>query len=244
MADIEGVGRGVFPLLAKLSHECVSNCRYDNVGDGRVMECRATVAIREGEQIIDHYVSPMEATARRREALSVGWYFWCSCARCLDKTELGTHLSSLKCSGLSQRLGAYTGAGLGGAGSGDCGGLVMAGDPGGEDTEWDCGECGATFPSSLVTGLVMEVAEMLEMTGQGDIGGLEFLVTMYEGCLHPRHSVLLTIKRHLIYIYGRSAQASQPEHLQRKIEYCRQILEACDVVMPGMPRASCIYCIL
>ena len=105
MEDIVGVGRGVFPLLAKLSHECVSNCRYDNVGDGRVMECRATVTIREGEQIIDHYVSPMDSTARRREALSVGWYFWCQCARCQDKTELGTHLSSLKCSGLSQRLG-------------------------------------------------------------------------------------------------------------------------------------------
>ena len=40
---IEGVGRGVFPLLSKLSHGCVSNCRYDNMEDGRVMECRATV---------------------------------------------------------------------------------------------------------------------------------------------------------------------------------------------------------
>ena len=67
--DIEGVGRGVFPLLAKLSHECVSNCRYDNVEDGTVMECRATVAIREGEQIIDHYVSLLDSTDKRREAL-------------------------------------------------------------------------------------------------------------------------------------------------------------------------------
>ena len=40
---IEGVGRGVFPLLSKLSHGCVSNCRYDNLEDGRVTECRATV---------------------------------------------------------------------------------------------------------------------------------------------------------------------------------------------------------
>ena len=33
------------------------------------MECRATVAIREGEQILDHYVSPMDGTVKRREAL-------------------------------------------------------------------------------------------------------------------------------------------------------------------------------
>ena len=114
----------------------------------------------------------------------------------------------------------------------------MARDPGAEDTVWGCEECGATFPSSLVTGLVMEVTEMLEMTGQADMGGLEFLVTMYEGCLHPRHSVMLGIKRYLIYIYGRAAEASQPEHLRRKIEYCTQILKACDLVMPGMTRGS------
>ena len=133
-------------------------------------------------------------------------------------------------------MGSYTGAGLGGAGAGVCDGLVMARDPGDQETEWGCEACGATYTASLVTGLLMELGEMLEMTGQGDLGGLEFLVTMYEGCLHPRHSVMLTIKRYLIYIYGRSPEASQPEHLERKIEYCGQILEACDVVMPGVTR--------
>ena len=172
----------------------------------------------------------------------MGWYFWCECARCRDNTELGTHLSSLQCSGLSQRLGSYTGAGLGGAGAGDCGGLVMASDPVDPDTEWGCEECGASYTGALVTGLLAEVAEMTEMTGQADLGGLEFLVTMYEGCLHPRHAVMLTIKRFLIYIYGRSPEASQPEHLQRKVEYCTQILEACDVLMPGVTlcERSCV----
>ena len=60
-----GVGRGVFPLLAKLSHGCVSNCRYVNVGGGSVMECRATVSIQQGEEILDHYVSPLENTVKR-----------------------------------------------------------------------------------------------------------------------------------------------------------------------------------
>ena len=59
----------MFPLLAKLSHGCVSNCRYVNVGAGDVMECRATVGIMEGEEILDHYVSPMFHTAKRQESL-------------------------------------------------------------------------------------------------------------------------------------------------------------------------------
>ena len=69
ISDILGFGRGVFPLLAKLSHGCVSNCRYINVGDGTVMECRATVDIKKGDQILDHYVSPMENTQKRLKAL-------------------------------------------------------------------------------------------------------------------------------------------------------------------------------
>ena len=69
MSDFSGFGRGVFPLLAKLSHGCVSNCRYINVGDGTVMECRATVDIKKGDQILDHYVSPMENTQKRLKAL-------------------------------------------------------------------------------------------------------------------------------------------------------------------------------
>ena len=35
------------------------------------------------------------------------------------------------------------------------------------------------------------------------VAGLEFLLGMYEKYFHPNHSLLLTIKRHLIYIYGR-----------------------------------------
>ena len=55
--------------MSKLSHGCVSNCRYINVGDGTVMECRATVDIKQGDQILGHYVSPMENTHKRLEAL-------------------------------------------------------------------------------------------------------------------------------------------------------------------------------
>ena len=60
-----GEGRGVFPLLGMLSHSCISNCKYINVDDGRRMECRATVPIKKGEQILGHYVSPMLNTQKR-----------------------------------------------------------------------------------------------------------------------------------------------------------------------------------
>ena len=57
--------------MAKLNHGCVSNARYINVEEGRVMECRATVAIRKGEEVKDHYVSPLEDTIRHSTPLSL-----------------------------------------------------------------------------------------------------------------------------------------------------------------------------
>ena len=33
------------------------------------MECRATTAISRGQQLLGHYVSPMDTTRKRREAL-------------------------------------------------------------------------------------------------------------------------------------------------------------------------------
>ena len=56
--DVRGeVGRGVFPLLGRLNHSCVSNARYTN--HGRAMECRAAVEIPAGTEILDHYTSPV-----------------------------------------------------------------------------------------------------------------------------------------------------------------------------------------
>ncbi|XP_023338881.1 protein msta isoform X2 [Eurytemora carolleeae] len=66
-----GRGRGVFPLLALLSHSCVSNVKYvyEDTEDGGWMTCAATVLIREGEELLDHYISNLESTIRRRQFL-------------------------------------------------------------------------------------------------------------------------------------------------------------------------------
>ena len=83
---------------------------------------------------------------------SVGWYFWCGCARCEDATECGSQVlapchdidsftadpvcvqvGSLQCSGLQERLAAHRdhggGLGLQGGGGEQCGGVVTAAQP-------------------------------------------------------------------------------------------------------------------
>ena len=226
------IGRGVFPLLAKLNHGCVSNARYVNVEEGTVMECRATVVIREGEEVRDHYVSPLDDTVRRREALSVGWYFSCECWRCADREEAGTNLSSFSCSGLSSRQDSWGCS----TSKESCPGLVTAVNILQSSTDYRCEQCDTVFSSQLVTALRDEITDMLAMTDQSDVLGLEFLLEMYGSVLHQTNSIILTIKRFLIYIYGRSSQFCSEERLAKKVEWCEEILSVCDLVMPGLTR--------
>ena len=99
-------------------------------------------------------------------------------------------VGSLQCSGLQERLAAHRdhggGLGLQGGGGEQCGGVVTAAQPTLPDTgyrweqrpgpyiqtlEWSrCGECGAQYSSDLVTGVEMELAEMMDMTSTQDAG--------------------------------------------------------------------------
>ena len=70
--------------------------RYTMYADHHV-ECRANVAIRKGEEITDHYVSPLFGTMYRRSHLRDGWYFDCKCLRCQGRRGLRTSINKIKC---------------------------------------------------------------------------------------------------------------------------------------------------
>ena len=64
---------------------------------GGMAEGRTTVSLKKGQELYDHYVSPLSSTRGRRTRLKEGWYFDCDCERCADPTELGTNFSSAFC---------------------------------------------------------------------------------------------------------------------------------------------------
>lgn len=57
---------------------------------------------------------------------------------------------------------------------------------------------------------------------------------------HPRHSILLSIKHTLAQLYGRVEGYTIDElpdiMLERKLELCREVLSALDVISPGETR--------
>ena len=67
------------------------------IHDDYHVEVRACVAIAAGEEITDHYVTPLNGTQYRRSHLKDGWFFDCVCPRCRDPTEKGAMTSAFVC---------------------------------------------------------------------------------------------------------------------------------------------------
>jgi hypothetical protein len=58
---------------------------------------RTAVKVSAGQELFSSYTHALLPTMLRRECLLESKYFMCACSRCADPTELGTHMSSLKC---------------------------------------------------------------------------------------------------------------------------------------------------
>ena len=59
---------------------------------------------------------------------------------------------------------------------GPCDGVVMVVQPTNMETEYMCNTCNKKFSCDLVSGLNMELEEMLQMTDKYEATGLEFLL--------------------------------------------------------------------
>lgn len=90
--------RGLYPRVSLLNHSCVANTIHSITTDDYKIHLRTRVKVPKGGELFANYTASLLPTLLRREQLLEGKHFSCACTRCSDPTELGTHLSSLKCS--------------------------------------------------------------------------------------------------------------------------------------------------
>ncbi|XP_040579878.1 SET domain-containing protein SmydA-8 isoform X2 [Lepeophtheirus salmonis] len=205
--------RGLYPLTALMSHSCISNTKYIIRKKDYVAECRATVRILPGEELTDHYISPLLGTESRQACLRDGWYFDCECSRCLDPTEANTQMSSFHCN--SCDIGYVT--------------KPLRGE------EWACLNCGTSsnIPYSKIS---EELAGKVENT----LRNIPDLENLLEECLSMRlsssHYLVLTLKRYLIYAYKSHTLILNQEIMERIKGYCQSLLDVVDMVTPGLTK--------
>lgn len=176
--------RAVYHRASMMSHSCVANTKHVFVGDVAdglpSIRVVATVPIDRGRPVTATYTQTLWCTLDRRRHLSAAKCFECSCARCEDPTELGTHVGSVACRWCAK-------------------GRLPAGHRG-------CTDCGREAGDADVVGDVDKAQRSVRSLSKTDCTGFErFLERVYAGelrSLHADHHVTVNVKYALAQLYG------------------------------------------
>lgn len=224
--------RCLYPKLAILSHNCVSNIThsidYTKTGneDDYKVTVRAAVKLKEGDELYSSYTYSLWPTIVRRAYLKESKFFDCQCKRCSDPTELGTHLGTLKCTKCDN-------------------GIIMSTSPLDSNAIWKCTHCefstsGVAIQKvfSVIQGEIDEVESM-----EQDSSALEARETLqkkYKSVLHPKNAYHMILRLSLCQMYGKvegyTMDVLPDILLERKIEMCNQLLYVLNVIEPGYSR--------
>jgi len=224
--------RGCFPTASLLSHGCRANSRHIwSTTPPYKNTCIASVDIEEGEEVITSYHIPTTCALLRRPKLLEGWYFLCSCKRCLSVDELGTNMNTLVCPACKKAslLPSST----------NCLGV-----------DWVCTSCGHRESEAavlkLVKGLLKQIKSLAERDRYNIPAWLKLLDTA-EAVVHHNHEAVVEICKWLLPVLCRgptSSTADFPRDLvTRKLQLSTNFRQVLDVVDPGFSksRAKALY---
>ncbi|KAF2901270.1 hypothetical protein ILUMI_04907 [Ignelater luminosus] len=219
--------RCLFPKLAILSHNCVSNISHSIVctgsGDDQdfSVTVRAATKVCEGDELFSSYTYSFWPTLTRREFLKESKYFDCSCARCSDPTELGTHMSTIRCNQCTT-------------------GFLTSTNSLDNNAPWKCSNCNEPLESSHVKNLFIKIQQELDAADNSHpqirLKLLEALLRKYEKILHPQNSYCCILRSSLIDMCGKLKNNCELDLIERKKDYCEQLLKVVDVIEPGYTR--------
>ncbi|XP_046990280.1 SET domain-containing protein SmydA-8 [Schistocerca americana] len=219
--------RGLYPQTAILSHNCIANTGHtiatrSETGEQHRLKLHVTVRVPAGGELFTSYTHSLDPTMVRREMLSRGKFFECCCERCKDPTELGTNLSTLKCSKCDN-------------------GVLLSADPLEPSAQWRCTRCEFCTRGEAVRRVLQLISNELQMVEAGDsVEARETLFRKYRSVLHPRHAYMSQMRHSLCQLYGRVDDYLLDDLpdvlLERKVDLCRDLLAVADVVEPGLSR--------
>ena len=210
------LGYAVCPVFSVLNHSCVNNTMDTQTQEGEML-VRATMLIRQGEEIFTQYRGPTQGNILRRQQFLDYWKFSCTCPRCSDPTELGTMASAVKCD--------------------DCGDTVLPASSA-VSCHWVCGGCRREEPVGGMIARVRRLQQRLESFSPAESPeAWETLLSQFQTELHEDHFLCMNIKRVLLAMYGAREGyrlEQMPRHLiDRKIELCRNYVSIFSRLEPG-----------
>ncbi|KAL5275564.1 hypothetical protein ACFFRR_001440 [Megaselia abdita] len=213
--------RALYPSAFLMSHECVCNTRHTDDPQTNVLKVMACRAIRKGESITINYGYTLQGTLMRRQYIYEGKYFWCTCKRCSDPTELRTYISALVCKNCED-------------------GKVLPVDSLDQGGSWNCNKCSLTLQGDKVSSLLRALYNELEEIGPHNVKKQEEFLSKYKNVLGANHYLFLSAKYSLCQILGKMdgyvINELSEEYLRKKETYCRQLLAVVGILEPGNSR--------
>lgn len=217
--------RGLYLQAALMAHDCLGNTHLA-VDDHYNLIIHSCIPIPKGSPIYFNYTNALQGTHERREHLKEGKYFSCTCARCSDASECGTHMSSLKC------VKCHTG-------------FITPISPTEEryksSSIWKCNQekCSHQYKGAMISMAVQESQRFVERINRRDIKTVENALKKLLLTLSEEHSIILDLKQCLIGLHSeilRRDPNPNRKMLNRKLELCKEILPVLQKVEPGISR--------
>ena len=186
------------------------------------VEIRAKVRIKADEEITNQYSKPDKCTLIRRHLMREKWFFDCSCPRCTDPTELGSHYSSLLCS--NQK----------------CSGPIMSTNPLDNLANWACHLCGFKVKLESVRDILITSEALIDNPAalDGPVEHFERVLNKLSVVLHPGNYLLLDMKQKLGMMYGNIRpytldRMSNPAR-ERKSQLCQEVVQSLSQLEAGL----------
>ena len=204
---------------SKTGWKTIANLRNIITAVSRRIAVQAQTDIKQGEEIAINYVAFILGTMMRNRKLQKNWYFKCSCPRCSDPTELGSHLSSLRCQKCEN-------------------GFLTPVAPLDPESPWKCSVHNFLISKENVDQLCVDLKGHLFSVGTGgtSVQRMEEAIEMSSEFLHPHHHLMMIAKRNIISLYSQMPLKSvtKKDFLRIK-ELCEESIEVLGKVDPGYP---------
>ncbi|XP_050094257.1 SET domain-containing protein SmydA-8-like [Anopheles aquasalis] len=217
--QMNNLARGLYPQTSLMTHNCRTNTLIAVDGMSK-LRLYASLNIMAGELLYYNYTRVLFSTFERQTHLRKGKYFICTCERCRDPTECGTHLSSIKCTECTD-------------------GLCLFYD---ESPRWECNSCGHQLQREYVNHVMCEAREDVSSCSL-DIRNLEKVIGKHSKTLNPQHALVLEAKQNLAGELRSMCMSYEPQNmprnaLRRKLELCEEMLQILRVLDPGISRLT------
>ena len=205
-------GRWLFPNFSFLSHSCVSNSRFFISTEGKVT-VRAQTAIAEGEEITQSYFPTHKGNVLRRKTIKDLWYFTCTCARCEDRTELGTYLSSVHCRACK-------------------GGYLLQTDIANLTSDFDCDNCEASISYDTMISLIETLSSEMKNKDM-ELDQIKNMIENYQKILHPQHFLIMELKQRWVD-KASEVNTETKDILENIITFINDICKVNSLIEPGL----------